>query len=243
MRLDRHLPLAVVAERRGLEHRRPADAVGRRRPESTSLRTGGKRRDRQAAIAQKRLLANPMLRDLERAAVRPARSRALRPHAAAAADTFSNSKVTTSTPRANSRIRSTIVVRGDDLDVGDLSGRRVVFGRERMDAIAQPPRGHREHAAELTAAEDADHRAGRDRRAQSRKRVAANRVGNLAAIGLQLRAKFGTRGREDGDREQSGIGRARGRSRPSPPARLSASARSTAANRVRSTPRSAPARQ
>ena len=40
-----------------------------------------------------------------------------------------------------------IVVGRDDLEVGDLAGRRVVLGRERVDAVAHAPRGDREHAA------------------------------------------------------------------------------------------------
>jgi hypothetical protein len=37
-----------------------------------------------------------------------------------------------------------------------------VLGRERMDAVAKTARGHREHAAELSASQDADGRAGGD---------------------------------------------------------------------------------
>ena len=43
-----------------------------------------------------------------------------------------------------------------DFDVGDLACRCVVLGRKRVDAIAETPRRHREHAAELASAEHAD---------------------------------------------------------------------------------------
>ena len=39
---------------------------------------------------------------------------------------------------------------------GDLPGRRVVLRRQRVNAVAEPPRGHRKHATELPAAEHAD---------------------------------------------------------------------------------------
>ena len=49
-----------------------------------------------------------------------------------------------------------VVVGCVDLEVGDLSGRGVVIGRERVDAIAETARGHREHPPELPAAEHSD---------------------------------------------------------------------------------------
>ena len=58
--------------------------------------------------------------------------------------------------RAEFADRAQIVVRGDELFVGDLSGRRVGERLERDDAIAHALRFEREHAAELAAAEDAD---------------------------------------------------------------------------------------
>ncbi len=60
--------------------------------------------------------------------------------------------------------RVQVVVRRVDLDVGNLSGRRVVLGRERVDAVAEAPRSHREHAPELTAAQYADGRTRKYRR-------------------------------------------------------------------------------
>jgi hypothetical protein len=55
-----------------------------------------------------------------------------------------------------------VVVRRDDLDVGDLPGGRVVFGRQRVDAVAEAARRHGKHASKLAAAEDADGGAGND---------------------------------------------------------------------------------
>ena len=99
------------------------------------MRTGANGVDREAAVGEERLLATGAARSCS---ARPSagRSRALRPRRRPRAGTFSNSNVTTSTPRANARTRIEVVVRRDDLDVGDLPGRRVVLGRERVDAIA-----------------------------------------------------------------------------------------------------------
>ena len=51
-----------------------------------------------------------------------------------------------------------IVVRGVDLDVGDLAGGGVFIGRKRVDAVAHAARRDGEHAAQLAAAEHADGR-------------------------------------------------------------------------------------
>src|SRR5262249_6139607 len=125
-----------------------------------------------------------------------------------------------------------VVVGGDDFDVGDLSRWRVVFRREGVDTIAQAACGHREHAAQLTAAEDADDGTGKDgarghevtaadrddRRPQSRdgRPSVARGVGGVTWPGWRGRAVRHWRPR---------------RWRPWRPARLSASARSTTASR------------
>src|SRR5262245_57565106 len=49
-----------------------------------------------------------------------------------------------------------IVVACIDLAVGDLAGRRVVLGRERVNAVAEATSGHRKHAPQLSAPENAD---------------------------------------------------------------------------------------
>ena len=53
-----------------------------------------------------------------------------------------------------------VVVGGHDFAVGDVTGGRVGFGRERVDAVAHAPGGDGDHAAELAAAEDAEGRTG-----------------------------------------------------------------------------------
>ena len=154
VRSESNLPFSVVPERGRLKDRRTADcphAIG----EIDVTANRCERRDRQPEIVQKRFFANPMLRDFECAAVWPDdrvcfggrhRERGdileLEGHDVDAARKLPNP--------------IDIVVRGDDLDIGDLSCRRVVFRRERVHAIAQPSGGHREHAAELAAAKDAD---------------------------------------------------------------------------------------
>ena len=55
-----------------------------------------------------------------------------------------------------------IVVGRLEFDVGDLPRRRVAFRRERVHAVPQTPRGDREHAPELSAAEHADCRSRKD---------------------------------------------------------------------------------
>ena len=55
-----------------------------------------------------------------------------------------------------------VVVGRDHLDVGNLSGGRIVFRRQRVDTVAQSTRGHGEHAPKLSAAEHANRRTGTD---------------------------------------------------------------------------------
>ena len=52
--------------------------------------------------------------------------------------------------------RGRIVIGADDLAVGDLGSRAVRLRLEDQRAVAEPRRGHRQHAAELAAADDAD---------------------------------------------------------------------------------------
>ena len=110
-----------------------------------------------------------------------------------------------------------VVVGGVDFDVGDLAGRRVVLGRERVDPVAEPAGGDREHAAQLPAAEHADAStpggmtrdmaAGRPRRHVSER---ARRRRHLVAVRLQLGAQLRPRRREDRHGQQPGVRGARG---------------------------------
>ena len=52
--------------------------------------------------------------------------------------------------------RIEIIVGRVDLEVGDLSRRRIVLRCERVNAVPKASRGHSEHASKLAAAEDAD---------------------------------------------------------------------------------------
>jgi hypothetical protein len=170
------LTLAVVAERRRLEHRRPAD-FSDSVLEINFTANGCKGCDRQAKILQVRLLTNPVLRDFEGTAVRSHDRVGFRRRHGRCRHVFKLKRhdvdATRKLPNAID-----IVVRRDDLDVGDLASRRVVFGSERVDAIAHASCGHGKHAAELAAAEDANHRAGLDgaRRHESRSRRTASAI-------------------------------------------------------------------
>ena len=69
--VDRDLPLAVVAERRRLQHRRTADRLQRRRRDRRRCATAANGATGRPCVGEKRLLAEAMLRDRQRAAVRP----------------------------------------------------------------------------------------------------------------------------------------------------------------------------
>ena len=61
------------------------------------------------------------------------------------------------------RQASTLQLGGaNKLDIGDLPGRGIVVRRQDPDSVAHPARGNREHPAQLTAAQDADHGTWRD---------------------------------------------------------------------------------
>ena len=67
----RDLPLAVVSERRRLQHGRAADTPKAVGADRSALAPDKRRHRRCRGSADERLLANAMLRDLQRAAVRP----------------------------------------------------------------------------------------------------------------------------------------------------------------------------
>ena len=90
---------------------------------------------------------------------------------------------------------------------------RVVVGREGVDAIAQPPRGDGEHAAELAAAEDADGRPRAGSRRVTSQRLRA-RTAHFARLLLAerpaaARADSGRVVGEDAPRRERGVGGAR----------------------------------
>ena len=93
------------------------------------------------------------------------------------------------------------------LQVGDLPGRRVVAGRERVDAVAHAPGRDREHAPELAAAQHADGGAGQDDAVHGSVSCAHLR-GLLGAERAQPLAQLGARRGEDRHRQQAGVGRA-----------------------------------
>ena len=98
-----------------------------------------------------------------------------------------------------------VVVGRVDLFVGDLAGRCVVVGCQRVDAIAEPAGRHGEHAPKLTATQDADGRTG-----QYHSEYLLPNVGSvLVAVRLQLRPQVGPRRRENGDREERRVRSAR----------------------------------
>ena len=211
-RLDRHLPLAVVAERGRLEDRRAADAPAPRRTVGLAG-NGGERRHRQAVLARE---TSSRAGDAARSRARgrsAGRSRApRRPRPRRRPDVL---ELERHHVHAASRTRGPldVVVRRVDLDVGDLAGRRVVLGRERVNAVAQTARRHREHAAELTAAEHANGRAGREstRAVTGAARAGPRRQSRRDTPGAC--AKIGPRRRQNRNREQARVGRARGADR------------------------------
>ena len=84
--------------------------------------------------------------------------------------------------------RIEIVVGRGDLDIRHLTGWGVVVGRERVNAVPHLPGRDREHAAQLTAAEDAEGGARRDH---------AQAVYTYAINVLKLKAAAGTLGDDD----------------------------------------------
>ncbi len=111
-------------------------------------------------FGEKCLLANAVLRDRKRSTVRTDDGVPLRFGDGCGRDVFEleGDDVDAAGERAHG---VEVVVRRVDLFVGDLAGRRVVVGRQRVDAIAEPAGRHGEHAPKLTATQDADGRTGK----------------------------------------------------------------------------------
>ena len=160
VRANRDLSFSVVAKCCRLQHARtpqPRDA-------REEIRRGPHldvRGDRNAARRQKSLLTNAMLGDLERFAIRPHADERFGRSSGRGRHVFEleGDDVHTLGKRA---YLVEIVVRGDHFDVGNLPGGRIVFRRQRVDAVTQPTRRHGEHATELSAAEYANRGPGTD---------------------------------------------------------------------------------
>ena len=157
---ERYLALAVVAQRRRLQHgrtsnaRHPLEQVGF----AVHLEV---RRDWHAVAREEPLFADAVLRHFECGAV-GAHQRFLggRGHRRSR-HILELERHHVHGPREGTHLIE-VVVRRDDLDVGNLPGRRVVLGRQRVHAVAETARRHGEHASELAAAEDADGGTGSD---------------------------------------------------------------------------------
>ena len=235
--VDARLALAVVAEARGLEDGRRADAAASAALSSSSAahRREGRRRESRACAGSSFSRA-AVLRDVQHRAGRAAPASRSAIAATLADGTFSNSKVTTSTPSRERAQRVEVVVVADDLDVGDLAGRGSPR-RARTCGRDSPARraAMREHASELAAAEDADRRA----RAGSRARRASLAASPRGPPALRASrhacsavAQAGSRVRQDRRRREGRRWSRRPRRSPgSPPARRPASGRSRAASR------------
>src|SRR5690606_16437661 len=159
---DLRLTLAVVAEACRLHDGRYA-RPGERGVELILSGHAHERRDRESLLREKALLAGTLLRDVQHRAVRPHGHdlhNRLRRRGRDVLE-LEGHDVDAARERADG---IQVVVRGGDFDVGDLTGGCVRVGGEDMNAIAEPARGHREHAPELPAAEDAERRARQDRR-------------------------------------------------------------------------------
>src|SRR4051812_25863361 len=174
---DPHLPLAVVPPAGRLQHRRSAEG-GQGGPEVVQRADGRERGDREAGAGQEPLLAQPVLGGVEHGAGRPHGSVLRGGLGGGGGDVL---ELEGDHVHAAGEIahRVEVVVGGLDLAVGDLAGGGVVVGGEGVDPVAHAPRGDGEHAAELTAAQDPDSRAGGDhprRAAQGRVSSRTRRV-------------------------------------------------------------------
>ena len=247
-RRHRQLPLAVVAEARRLQNRGTAD-LRDRRAQIVLGSNRRKRRHRQPAIREKALLANAMLGDEERVPAGPHDGVLLGRRRRRGRDVLEleGDDVDASGEGADG---VEVVVGGVDLDVGDLAGRAC---RLRGRACGRGSRGGGRRSRTCGPAGRRPARRWSRREDHGTLQIAiadcrlecgdiADHVSDArptsAAISSRYACSFARRsGRdvaENGHRQQPGVGRARRRrSPPSRPARPSASARSTAANRAR----------
>ena len=147
---DLRLPLTVIAEPGGLQNRWVAELA---QPGFQIFERvySLERRDRETVIAEERLLAQPVLRNVQDRAARPdggafgggLRGRRRNVFELERHDIYIGGEA------ANG---DQVVVMRLDLNIGHLPRGRVCLGREGVDAVAHPARGDGEHAAQLAAA-------------------------------------------------------------------------------------------
>src|SRR5436305_8232857 len=157
---DPHLPLAVVPPAGRLQHRRGAQC-GEGGAEVVQRADGRERGDGEAGAGQEPFLAQPVLGGVEHGAGRPHGS-VLRGGLGGGGGDVLELEGDHVHPAGEIAHRVEVVVGGLHLAVGDLAGGGVVVGGEGVDPVAHAPRGDGEHAAQLTAAQDPDGRAGGD---------------------------------------------------------------------------------
>ena len=163
-----HLPLAVVAETRRLQHRRQPQ-FSRRRLQVRERADAPKRRHRKPVLLQKSLLAQPVLGDVQHLPIRPHRhdlrhrARRRRRHI------LELERHHLHQPRELANLLQIPVITGE-LDIPDLPRRRVRLRRKHHDAIPQLARRNGKHPPQLPAPKHANGRARQDRPRRRRRR-------------------------------------------------------------------------
>src|SRR5690606_13754449 len=157
---ERQLPLAVIAEARGLEDASPVVLAERAR-QFVLVAYDPVARGRGADPREEGLFLRPILAGGEHLGPRAHRLRAGQFSDRAERQVLELDGHHVDRAReTGERVR--VLVRRDGGEIGHLGGRPVGLGREHVAAIAEARRGERGHASELAAAEDADHGAGRE---------------------------------------------------------------------------------
>src|SRR4051794_14146227 len=160
LRRDFRLSLPVISEPRGFQYTGDPE-LARRAFEVVRALDGAKWGDRKAMLAQKRLLAQAVLRRVPHRSRRPNRRVLGGGVRGGGADVFELERHHAHAPREVAD-RLQVIVRRGHLAIGNLSRRRVDIGRERVHAVPHPPGGDREHPPELPGPEHADRRPGKD---------------------------------------------------------------------------------
>ena len=158
-------------------------------------------RHRKAGVRQEHLFAHPVLRGVQHGARRANRSVPLAGLRRRGRDVLELERDHVHAARELRDTRRGRRTSRCHLDVGHLPGRRVLVGRESVDAVAHAPGGDREHAPELAAAEHADGRAREDRRSCERVLRDSFAVCSSRKCAQPL-AQLRPRSREDRDGQQ-----------------------------------------